>query len=212
MDELPKYICVICQQKVVEFNEFYRVVHSAQRNYTEGLLKTEAKHDDGNDIDATFHADSMLMEPETVLFEADENATAEIEEMLKNDFGEDQPMSVHTQAMGQKDVYLEVVEASGGNGTSDDEMECEADDAEEQSKVKVEKLSRALINATVAEHFDLRCDLCTAELKTLSETLDHYADEHDLPNGYMKCCDLKLKFRFQVEDHVRWHLDPNVFR
>lgn len=209
-DILPKYICADCRQKVVDFNEFYCVVRTAQRSYTDRLPKTEAAHDDGDGFDDALDAATLFMEPETVLFETDGNAASDSEEMVDDDAFDDVPRmgnDAETLEFGSEELMESADELAGEeavDGQTDCEVECE------EKSVKLAKLSRATINATIGEHFDLSCDHCSAELKTLKQTVDHYANEHG-EDGYMKCCDMRLKLRFQVEDHVRWHLDPNVF-
>lgn len=64
----------------------------------------------------------------------------------------------------------------------------------------------------IAQHFDATCDLCSVELKTLKRAITHYDSEHNIDEGYLKCCGLKFKRDKLVMDHVRWHINPDIFK
>lgn len=64
----------------------------------------------------------------------------------------------------------------------------------------------------IAENFDTTCDICSMDLKTLKRAISHYELKHDTEGGYIKCCGLKLKRDNQIDDHIRWHANPNIFK
>lgn len=63
-----------------------------------------------------------------------------------------------------------------------------------------------------AQYFDTTCDLCSIDLKSLKRAIPHYKREHQIDEGYIKCCGLKLKRDKLVNDHIRWHINPDIFK
>lgn len=61
----------------------------------------------------------------------------------------------------------------------------------------------------------MSCDACSVEFKLCSKSLknatSHYKKEHQII-GYLKCCGLKLKQDVTVNDHIKWHQNPNIFK
>lgn len=55
-------------------------------------------------------------------------------------------------------------------------------------------------------------DGCNSIFETFEEAQTHYEYEHQDTNGYVKCCDLKLNEKRLVKDHIKWHLNPEVFK
>lgn len=62
------------------------------------------------------------------------------------------------------------------------------------------------------QNFDTSCDICSIELKSLRRAISHYKNEHQIDEGYIKCCGLKLKRDKLVNDHIRWHINPEIFK
>lgn len=62
------------------------------------------------------------------------------------------------------------------------------------------------------QHFDTTCDICSDDLKSLKRAIAHYKHEHNIEEGYIKCCGLKLKRDKLVSDHIRWHINPEIFK
>lgn len=66
-----------------------------------------------------------------------------------------------------------------------------------------------------AEHkhyFDMKCDHCPKVFESFEEAKSHYASEHRNPQGYIRCCGLKIKFRYKVKEHLKRHLDPDSLK
>lgn len=61
-------------------------------------------------------------------------------------------------------------------------------------------------------YFDTTCDICSIELKSLKRAITHYKKSHQIDEGYIKCCGLKLKHDRLVSDHIRWHQNPEIFK
>lgn len=94
---------------------------------------------------------------------------------------------------------------------TDDESLNDSDDDEEKQP-KYGKVDKETVAAVIAEHFNRTCDLCPVELKSLKRAISHYRTEHNIDQGYLSCCGRRFKKLTLVEDHVRWHLNPNVFQ
>lgn len=62
--------------------------------------------------------------------------------------------------------------------------------------------------------FDMSCDVdgCTTVFTSLSNARIHYLNVHTMANGYIKCCNMKLRFQTAVKDHIAWHKDPASFK
>lgn len=63
----------------------------------------------------------------------------------------------------------------------------------------------------VKEFFEMKCDICKAELSSLQHAKLHYL-EHGIADGYIKCCDMKFREIKQVNDHLLYHLNPSIFK
>ncbi|XP_055314293.1 zinc finger protein 90-like [Sitodiplosis mosellana] len=72
--------------------------------------------------------------------------------------------------------------------------------------------SEEQIKSTIEKYFDRKCELCDAELNTITMAKSHYSSEHKNPTGYLRCCGIKINSKKTVLDHVQWHIDPDTFR
>lgn len=64
----------------------------------------------------------------------------------------------------------------------------------------------------IIQLFDTTCDLCTFDMKSLKGAISHYRTKHNIKEGYIKCCGLKLKRDKFINDHIRWHINPAIFK
>lgn len=63
----------------------------------------------------------------------------------------------------------------------------------------------------IAQYFDMSCDICNQNTASLAQARLHYQQEHDVYQGYIKCCNRKFKRRAYVLEHINWHLNPKLF-
>lgn len=63
----------------------------------------------------------------------------------------------------------------------------------------------------VRKFFDMRCEVCQLELQSLQHAKLHYL-EHGIDDGYIKCCKLKFRKVVQVNEHLLYHNNPDVFK
>lgn len=66
----------------------------------------------------------------------------------------------------------------------------------------------------IKENFDLKCDhdLCSQTFTTLHDARRHYKEQHNENNGYIKCCNTKLRELSLIRDHIKSHLKPDSFK
>lgn len=69
-----------------------------------------------------------------------------------------------------------------------------------------------LYSRFIAENFDMTCDLCDTKFTLFTEARKHYRDVHNDKNGYIKCCNVKMKELWMVNEHINSHLNPDAFR
>lgn len=76
-----------------------------------------------------------------------------------------------------------------------------------RKRIDIEKL--------LAENLDLldmSCECCPKVFDSLDEAQKHYADEHNNPRGFIKCCKHKLRTRYQVKEHLAFHRDRDRYK
>lgn len=62
------------------------------------------------------------------------------------------------------------------------------------------------------EFFDMECDLCAFKFTSLQHAKLHYFDEHQIIDGYLKCCRKKFKNLRQINDHLQFHQNPEEYK
>lgn len=65
---------------------------------------------------------------------------------------------------------------------------------------------------TIPNYFDMSCDECTTILKSFKHAKSHYLEVHQTAKGYIKCCGMKLISMIEIDGHIKWHQNPDVFR
>lgn len=93
----------------------------------------------------------------------------------------------------------------------DDEIVSDSEDIETKY-AQLDDVDEATMADIIAKHFERTCNLCPVDLKSFEQAVQHYRSEHNIARGYLSCCGLKLNKASSVRDHVRWHLNPNVFK
>lgn len=65
-------------------------------------------------------------------------------------------------------------------------------------------------------NFDMKCDIEQCDINetfiSLKDAKTHYADHHNIHDGYIKCCNTKFKFQLAAKEHIEWHINPTVFQ
>lgn len=67
------------------------------------------------------------------------------------------------------------------------------------------------IELILSQNYDSQCDICKEDLNTLSlqRIKEHHKQKHNIEDGYIKCCDLKLTTNVEIHNHIQYHLHPN---
>lgn len=58
----------------------------------------------------------------------------------------------------------------------------------------------------------MTCTLCTTIFTSLQDARDHYLQAHENRGGFVTCCKVKIKTMTEVEDHIEWHSNPDLFK
>lgn len=57
----------------------------------------------------------------------------------------------------------------------------------------------------------MECEVCKQPFTKLSEVRKHYRVKHKQRNVWMKCCQKRMDL-YDIIEHIRHHLDPEIFR
>lgn len=60
-------------------------------------------------------------------------------------------------------------------------------------------------------NFDFVCDVCGIDQGTFDQSILHYKQVHNRI-GYIKCCKKKFFKECTVDDHIKWHESPDLFK
>lgn len=72
--------------------------------------------------------------------------------------------------------------------------------------------SREREDGQIRQFYKMFCDLCTSEqFHTFADANSHYRECHDM-RGYLVCCNVKIRRRNLLIDHIDKHLYPDMFR
>lgn len=64
----------------------------------------------------------------------------------------------------------------------------------------------------LAEHFDMKCDYCDKLFTSLADAQNHYNTQHDIRNGYIKCCGHQYTKFQSARGHLLFHMKPYLFQ
>uniref|UniRef100_A0A1I8Q1K7 C2H2-type domain-containing protein n=1 Tax=Stomoxys calcitrans TaxID=35570 RepID=A0A1I8Q1K7_STOCA len=76
-----------------------------------------------------------------------------------------------------------------------------------------ERKTTSEIDATIAKwRPQLECHVCSGKFPTFSDVKKHFGQEHPGKEFYIACCGRKIKYRFRVEEHAAFHINPQAFQ
>ncbi|XP_075153864.1 transcription factor grauzone-like [Haematobia irritans] len=81
--------------------------------------------------------------------------------------------------------------------------------SDEESAYKMKMKS---FDDEISQYMGLHCDLCNVAVDNFAGIKSHMRIEHNIENGYVKCCDKKFNKRANLLAHIRHHVDPNCYR
>uniref|UniRef100_A0A1I8PYB2 C2H2-type domain-containing protein n=1 Tax=Stomoxys calcitrans TaxID=35570 RepID=A0A1I8PYB2_STOCA len=91
--------------------------------------------------------------------------------------------------------------------------------ADSKSKLSLSKLKNFQLNTR--QDFDrlialwrpnLPCVICDQNLQTFSLLQEHFSQSHPLEKCHIRCCELELYFRYEIEQHIRYHCTDEKHR
>lgn len=65
---------------------------------------------------------------------------------------------------------------------------------------------------SIKSFFDMQCEICKIEMSSLQHAKLHYLEEHQIADGYIRCCDMKFRELKNIDDHLQYHINPNIFK
>lgn len=215
---MPKYVCPTCWSIIDAFHELYQKSKTAQETYMNASIKTEQESDNDivpNDIDSDNDDGITIDEPEI-----DIKLEQNFEETVTNTNKED----TRIDDSDNEDASFNIEDTT--NDVTQQEQTpsiFQCDICKKKFKRKQSFIGHVKSHATVeneeqnqrekliAENFG-KCDFCDVIPVTLHEARYHYKEKHNVNDGYIKCCKLKLKTKCSIRDHIEFHLNPERFK
>lgn len=100
-------------------------------------------------------------------------------------------------------------EANGSSNEDTDGNQTEKSTKEKSAGKKTNKEIDEFI-AQWKQHLD--CVICSQTFPNLTLLRKHFRELHPNDRCYISCCQRKLRHRFHIEEHIRFHIDPNAFK
>lgn len=63
----------------------------------------------------------------------------------------------------------------------------------------------------IRKYIKLSCCLCNEPFETFHDGQVHFLNSHQR-NAFFRCCNILLDCTYDIVDHVKFHVDPNVYR
>lgn len=86
-------------------------------------------------------------------------------------------------------------------------------------KKKLSKITKLILGLSTAEveqlmvaHCEMSCSVCAVAFKSLPDALYHYSNAHNITDGFIRCCSLKIKTIQKLRGHLIWHKIPDIFK
>lgn len=204
-------MCTECWNKLQDFNKFYNAVDEAKNIYLNRTAKEEVPESNGINVDADECDDDIAsVKSEPLDFDAEvwkEQSPQEVSLSTQKSFYE------YEYENGKEYYYI------SEEVTDDRKIQNSIIKENEMSTTRVVVLPKvitdtpATINGTpqISKRMSMTCERCDLPIKTLSELIKHYQDEHKEERIQMKCCETKLKIN-ELLDHMKYHENPDQYR
>lgn len=187
-DALPKFICHICYNQIVEFHEFFTRTHTAQQIFLAKSTHIKLELTDSHD------APMVTIPPDDDFIDIfkDEPEVHFVDNYSGNESyspTSDTKSSASPKRKSKAELSTTAISATSAT-----------------TATTAATLDPATVQAVIAKHFEATCELCPMELGSLRRAIEHYHSDHKISGGFLKCCGKKLKTPKNVQEHVRWHL------
>lgn len=90
-----------------------------------------------------------------------------------------------------------------------DDIKKQVEHLKKLSKMEITQMD---VDRAVGNDCDMTCDMCDSEFESLPEAQYHYLHEHNISDGYIKCCSIKYKTIEKLKKHLFWHLHPEELK
>lgn len=89
-----------------------------------------------------------------------------------------------------------------------------ANDASELAKKIYGKTSsksaKEMFKRLIPNYYDMKCELCNYEFKSLNQAYAHYRFKHDNAKIKLKCCSQRI-LSSDLRDHILYHMNPDLY-
>lgn len=221
-DSFPKQICQKCWCITEAFHQLYVKAKLAQDKFLERLQSK-------NELDMTQRSETIFVEPMVEIVP------------IKCEIQLGKSLAIFNRCCAAKEnsFFADELEIEDPQNDSDDsdynynddtfdgigdfEEDVDVWDSEFKTKSKPKRKSRRTIakekrnqfDKIFQEHsrfFDLTCEHCPATFTSFYDARHHYVSLHNISPGYVRCCTVKLRSRFEVMRHLTRHLDPEKYK
>ncbi|XP_013105358.1 zinc finger protein 816 isoform X2 [Stomoxys calcitrans] len=134
---------------------------------------------------------------------------------LNNDYEEMSLQDGHHQLADEEMAHM----ASSKENTSLRQDDAYNDDYSSNNEIPSSSLDQT--NLCSSEEFDelvalwrtsLRCEICHQLVASYSQLEEHFKKQHASVVCYLMCCQMKLEYRYDIEQHIHYHNAPKHLR
>uniref|UniRef100_A0A1I8NL25 C2H2-type domain-containing protein n=1 Tax=Musca domestica TaxID=7370 RepID=A0A1I8NL25_MUSDO len=223
-----KSICLKCWSRIFKFQKFQDDVLGAQSKFIKDEVRSDAATSDvtiynipiktENYNHITLKNTLVINEPEkTYLHEYNSNSKyKESDEYAQNITMNHNFVIKEEPELQLFDVHDEDQSESNYVDNNINDSSIDDDDYDEHDPLKKTDERRKTIpelDAIIAKwRPTLECLVCGVVRPTFSLLQKHFSDKHPNIKCHIICCQCKLQSHYYIEEHLRYHEDPNSFK
>lgn len=72
------------------------------------------------------------------------------------------------------------------------------------------KSAKDMFMRLIPNYYDMKCELCNYEFKSLNQAYAHYRFKHDNAKIKLKCCSQRI-LSSDLRDHILYHMNPDLY-
>lgn len=175
---------------------------NSKESPTDNAFETESSTQENNDIDV------KCIEHSTV-----DGLKTEYEKQRNNDlaeYGSEDDVIAHDKTFGEVKCKENVCEEYG-TFTGGILSAKEAADLATKVHEKTSKSAGREFTKLIPYFFDMVCELCKYEFKSLNDVFRHYRYQHDNAKVNVKCCPQPINSA-DLREHILYHLNPELYK
>lgn len=227
-------MCADCWTKLSDFHEFYIAVDEAKSTYLKNRVKAEEPdfieiHCDPvkfEEFIPEYHdtidekADSVIPESSTVdnkpqvdleKIDNDSNDNFESEDFANDETFNESEEDDFDQKFGESSYEKLDSQCKEKDPDVTPAATTATELAKEISECAEKKRVRNSFDDLVSKYMNMHCEICRHPLETLPEARQHYRSKHNQRSFNIKCCD-RLLPASHIRDHLRYHMNPDIFK